>query len=118
MRISDWSSDVCSSDLAMADITSQDMATKLLAAGFERNSSSASALSDPIADTPMIVTLDQLRPYDHDPRMKRNSAYDEIKASIRERGLDASPAITRRLGARSEEHTSELQSLMRISYAV
>src|SRR3546814_750578 len=99
MRISDWSSDVCSSDLAMADITSQDMATKLLAAGFERNSSSASALSDPIADTPMIVTLDQLRPYDHDPRMKRNSAYDEIKASIQERGLDASPAITRRLGA-------------------
>ncbi len=84
---------------AMADITSQDMATKLLAAGFERSSPSASALSDPIADTPMVVTLDQLRPYDHDPRMKRNSAYDEIKASIRERGLDASPAITRRPGA-------------------
>ncbi len=83
----------------MADITSQDMATKLLAAGFERSSPSASALSDPIADTPMVVTLDQLRPYDHDPRMKRNSAYDEIKASIRERGLDASPAITRRPGA-------------------
>lgn len=83
----------------MADITSQDMATKLLAAGFERSSPSTSALSDPIADTPMVVTLDQLRPYDHDPRMKRNSAYDEIKASIRERGLDASPAITRRPGA-------------------
>lgn len=83
----------------MADITSQDMATKLLAAGFERSSPSASALSDPIADTPMVVTLDQLRPYDHDPRMKRNSAYDEIKASIRERRLDAAPAITRRPGA-------------------
>ncbi len=83
----------------MADITSQDMATKLLAAGFERSSPSTSALSDPIADTPMVVTLDQLRPYDHDPRMKRNSAYDEIKNSIRERGLDASPAITRRPGA-------------------
>src|SRR3546814_13498537 len=84
---------------AMADITSQDMATKLLAAVFMRTISSPSSLIDPIADTPMIVTLDQLRPYDHDPRMKRNSAYDEIKASIRERGLDASPAITRRLGA-------------------
>ncbi len=83
----------------MADMTSQDMATKLLAAGFERSSPSASELSDPIADTPMVVTLDQLRPYDHDPRMKRNSAYEEIKASIRERGLDASPAITRRPGA-------------------
>lgn len=83
----------------MADMTSRDMATKLLAAGFERSSPSASALSDPIADTPMVVTLEQLRPYDHDPRMKRNSAYEEIKASIRERGLDASPAITRRPGA-------------------
>src|SRR3546814_2547597 len=27
-------------------------------------------------------------------------------------------AVTRRIGKRSEEHTSELQSLMRISYAV
>ena len=48
-------------------MTSQDMAGKLLAAGFERGGPSATALSDPIADTPMVVTLDQLRPYDHDP---------------------------------------------------
>ena len=82
----------------MAEMTSQDMAGKLLAAGFERSGPSATALSDPIADTPMVVTLEQLRPYDHDPRKKRNSAYDEIKASIRERGLDAAPAITRRPG--------------------
>ncbi|WP_454693356.1 ParB family protein [Achromobacter aegrifaciens] len=82
----------------MAEMTSQDMAGKLLAAGFERSGPSASALSDPIADTPMVVTLDQLRPYDHDPRKKRNPAYEEIKASIRERGLDAAPAITRRSG--------------------
>ena len=85
----------------MADMTSQDMAGKLLAAGFERVGPSATALSDPIADTPMVVTLDQLRPYDHDPRKKRNPAYEEIKASIRERGLDAAPAITRRPG---EDH--------------
>ncbi|QLF92056.1 ParB family protein [Pseudomonas sp. ABC1] len=85
----------------MAEMTSQTMASKLLAAGFERNGSSATSLSDPIADTPMIVTLDQLRPYDHDPRKKRNPAYEEIKASIRERGLDAAPAITRRSG---EDH--------------
>lgn len=82
----------------MPEMTSQDMAARLLAAGFERSGPSAIALSDPIADTPMVVTLDQLRPYDHDPRKKRNSAYDEIKASIRERGLDAAPAITRRPG--------------------
>ncbi|WDJ88961.1 hypothetical protein JH302_17345 [Xanthomonas campestris] len=85
----------------MVEITPQDMAGKLLAAGFQRNGESASALSDPIADTPMVVTLDQLRPYEHDPRVKRNPAYEEIKASIRERGLDAPPSITRRPG---EEH--------------
>ncbi|OGA58467.1 MAG: hypothetical protein A2710_23810 [Burkholderiales bacterium RIFCSPHIGHO2_01_FULL_64_960] len=85
----------------MAEMTSQQMAGKLLAAGFERSGPFALALSDPIADTPMVVTLDQLRPYDHDPRKKRNSAYEDIKASIRERGLDAAPAITRRPG---EEH--------------
>ena len=82
----------------MADLTPQDMAAKLLASGFERNCPSVAALSDPIADTPMVVTLDQLRPYDHDPRVTRNPAYEDIKASIRERGLDAPPAITRRPG--------------------
>jgi len=82
----------------MAEVNPQSLADKLLATGFERNSPSVSALTDPIVDTPMVVTLDQLRPYDHDPRVKRNPAYEEIKASIRERGLDAAPAITRRPG--------------------
>lgn len=82
----------------MADMTPEDMASKLLAAGFERSGPSATTLSDPIADTPMVVTLDQLKPYDHDPRVKRNPAYEDIKVSIRERGLDAPPAITRRPG--------------------
>ena len=82
----------------MAEMTPRDMADKLLAAGFQRTGPTATTLSDPIADTPMNVTLDQLHPYDHDPRVKRNPAYEEIKASIRERGLDAPPAITRRPG--------------------
>jgi len=85
----------------LADLTPQDMAAKLMTTCFERGGPTMTALSDPIADTPMSVTLDQLRPYDHDPRVKRNPAYEEIKASIRERGLDAPPAITRRPG---EEH--------------
>ncbi|UJB64335.1 ParB family protein [Acidovorax sp. YS12] len=85
----------------MADLTPQEMAGKLMAVGFERSGPSATALTDPIADTPMVVTLDQLRPYDHDPRVRRNPAYEEIKASIRERGLDAPPAITRRPGEAS-----------------
>ncbi|HFN4791734.1 TPA: ParB family protein [Pseudomonas aeruginosa] len=82
----------------MAEPTPQDMAARLLAKGFERSGPSAAVLTDPIADTPMVVTLDELRPYEHDPRVTRNPAYEEIKASIRERGLDAPPAITRRPG--------------------
>lgn len=51
-----------------------------------------------IEDTPLVVSLEQLRPYELNPRVVRNPLYDEIKASIRERGLDQSPAITRRPG--------------------
>jgi ParB family protein of integrating conjugative element (PFGI_1 class) len=54
------------------------------------------SMNDPIVDTPMVVTLDQIRPYEHNPRKARNARYDDIKASIRERGLDSPPAITRR----------------------
>lgn len=83
----------------MADLTSQDMAAKLMAGGFPRTGPAVEALSDPIADTPMVVTLDELRPYELDPRITRNPLYDDIKASIKERGLDAPPPITRRPGA-------------------
>jgi len=54
--------------------------------------------ADPACDTPMLVTLEQLRPYDHNPRFIRNPLYSDIKESIRERGLDQPPAITRRPG--------------------
>src|SRR3546814_11473773 len=49
---------------------------------------------------------------------------DEVRAVIRSGGHPGRRATTavarraRRAGSRSEEHTSELQSLMRISYAV
>lgn len=56
------------------------------------------SLSDPLSDTPMRVSLDQLRPYEHNPRFIRNPRYDDLKASIRERGLDQPPPITRRPG--------------------
>ncbi|WP_416427715.1 chromosome partitioning protein ParB (plasmid) [Pseudomonas sp. App30] len=52
--------------------------------------------ADPTCDTPMVVTLEQLRPYDHNPRFIRNPLYEELKASISERGLDQPPSITRR----------------------
>src|SRR3546814_2340647 len=60
------------------------------------------------------------------PRVDRQ--VDEIGDSRRERaaaanqaddvGFDIESDVTRRDSGRSEEHTSELQSLMRISYAV
>ncbi len=83
----------------MAEITPDEMAARLLSNNFGRTGPIAETLSDPIADTPMTVTLDELRPYELDPRLTRNPLYDEIKASIRERGLDAPPPITRRPGA-------------------
>lgn len=80
----------------MTDRAQEEMAAKLLVPALERTGALTAAITDPIADTPMVVTLEQLRPYDHDPRVTRNPRYDDIKASIRERGLDAPPPITRR----------------------
>jgi ParB family protein of integrating conjugative element (PFGI_1 class) len=79
----------------------KELAKSLLAGNFERQSPDAKSLSDPVADTQMVLTLDQLRAYELNPRITRNPFYDEIKESIRNRGLDAPPAVTRRPG---EEH--------------
>lgn len=78
--------------------TPADIADQLLAGNFAKTVPAVGRLSDPVVDTPMMVTLDELRPYELNPRIVRNPLYDEIKASIRERGLDAPPAITRRPG--------------------
>lgn len=83
----------------MANVTPEEMAGKLMADNFSRNGPIAQALSAPLVETPMVVTLDELRPYELDPRLTRNPLYAEIKASIRERGLDAPPSITRRPAA-------------------
>jgi ParB family protein of integrating conjugative element (PFGI_1 class) len=83
----------------MVNVTPEEMAGKLMADSFSRNGPVAQALSAPLVETPMVVTLDELRPYELDPRITRNPLYTELKASIRERGLDAPPSITRRPGA-------------------
>ncbi|QMD80293.1 hypothetical protein HVZ30_03660 [Escherichia coli] len=46
----------------------------------------------------MSVPLDQLRAFDLNPRITRNPNYDEIKESIRNRGLEHLPQITQRPG--------------------
>ncbi|WP_420234877.1 ParB family protein [Pseudomonas sp. ABY48] len=77
---------------------SQEEITDKLRQGHSPQGPDLERMSDPIIDTPMLVTLEQLRPYEHNPRFIRNPLYDDIKASIRERGLDQPPPITRRPG--------------------
>lgn len=77
-------------------IAAHDLHSRLTQGNFERDRPVADQLSDPLVETAMIVTLDQLRPFDLNPRLTRNPGYDEIKASIRQRGLDTPPPITRR----------------------
>lgn len=82
----------------MKKFTSLDIASKLMQGGFDSQSNPDQRFSDPLADTPMILSLDRLRPYEHNPRMNKNPIYEELKASIRERGLGQSPGVTRRPG--------------------
>ncbi|MBD2794328.1 ParB family protein [Xenorhabdus szentirmaii] len=49
----------------------------------------------PASEMPMILTLDQLRPNPDNPRTSRNPRFDDIKASIKARGLDTVPKVTR-----------------------
>ena len=72
------------------------MTAKLKVSSFERRDLAAEVRSDPHADTPMVLTLDELRPSDLNPRVTRNPRHDDIKASILARGLDDPPGITRR----------------------
>src|SRR3546814_2720494 len=93
MRISDWSSDVCSSDLHRG------------AAGAGGRDDAADAL---LADDPV---LEGSRHGAH--RGAAVASEDAAGAAT----VIGSHHVRRHVG-RSEEHTSELQSLMRISYAV
>lgn len=49
----------------------------------------------PVTEMAMVLTLDQLRPNPDNPRKGRNPRYEEIKASVRARGLDSIPKVTR-----------------------
>lgn len=48
--------------------------------------------------TLVSVSLDKLRAFDLNPRITRNPNYEEIKNSIKNRGLDHPPQITKRPG--------------------
>lgn len=86
--------------MAAKSLSMEQIKGKLLTGAFT-NTAPAARLTDPIVDTAMVLTLEQLRSYDHNPRLNRNPRYDDLRASILSRGLDASPPVTRRPG---EEH--------------
>src|SRR3546814_9931501 len=104
MRISDWSSDVCSSDLRSCK--SQDgrcvMANEkaILAGGCFWGVQELLRKMDGVVSTRVGY-----------------SGGDVPNATYRNHGTHAE-AVEIVFDPRSEEHTSELQSLMRISYAV
>src|SRR3546814_5324942 len=111
MRISDWSSDVCSSDLLRAIIGNMEsrrpVGLELLATGPTYRTISVDATLD-VAPTASLTGV----------QTAIGEALDTALSPLHwQFGLDFRPVML--LGAiRSEEHTSELQSLMRISYAV
>src|SRR3546814_1177852 len=106
MRISDWSSDVCSSDLGTAF---RPLAAVLsLLGGHYRLSGVARMHERPIGDL-----VDALGALGADIRYLGNEGYPPL--AIGEGRILADKPV--RVRGRTEEHTSELQSLMRISYA-
>src|SRR3546814_10782407 len=114
MRISDWSSDVCSSDLQFhrAQPDGGDAGAGLPAD--DRRG----------ADRRRLRRACSQGLYLHRDGFFRRGRGAQHRGAAppggqggRRRPLSAAPNASRRL-ARSEEHTSELQSLMRISYAV
>src|SRR3546814_1261009 len=91
MRISDWSSDVCSSDL----LGIEDLRHAFLGHVVER----------------LAQLLGLGRVFQH-------HAAQDFGREIGQSGKAHRRLLGERIAHRSEEHTSELQSLMRISYAV
>src|SRR3546814_2379888 len=120
MRISDWSSDVCSSDLGYDQRRLLVPATSVL------------AVLDGSKDESYYLFMTAGRELDADSTLGLSGFVNYFDngalgaADIQSAGLSAS--YSRRLwrsltgnasaAIRSEEHTSELQSLMRLSYAV
>src|SRR3546814_8484638 len=103
MRISDWSSDVCSSDLRLAGIGVEEV--ERIRARATGDGVGASVVGDGVT----VGRTD-------DRRRTLVGRHVDRRCSTVAAVVDAtdSDVATRR----SEEHTSELQSLMRISYAV
>src|SRR3546814_7384676 len=103
MRISDWSSDVCSSDLEPDSLP--------------RPARPVGHARSPVSARARLMEEVDWRELDFNQPFNRGSAMRELGISIDGVVLETEDKANW-LEGRSEEHTSELQSLMRISYAV
>src|SRR3546814_7344878 len=103
MRISDWSSDVCSSDLSSDSAALDAVFEVLVRAG---------------RIAPMVKTLLIPESASNKPLMPQSHRDFYAYCNAIMEPWDGPAAICATDGRRSEEHTSELQSLMRSSYAV
>lgn len=79
---------------AKKKVTSEDLNDLLHPESFE----SESILSTGDEQQEIPVTIDELVPWNRNPRIFRNPKYDEIKESIRIKGLKQKPGITKRPG--------------------
>lgn len=83
-----------SNNARVKNLSDDDVANNIL--GVRNNKSSGFNESDPICKTRIRVTIDQLKPYDHNPRESKNPKYESIRTSIENSGLNTPPNITRR----------------------
>src|SRR3546814_1601913 len=118
MRISDWSSDVCSSDLRRRQscVGHQRQFTEVRSAVQRAGVARVGTAGDQYAG--VLHGLQVLPGHGRHPGLLAlfRGLLDEIRQQVRR---DPAQVVERVDGiGRSEEHTSELQSLMRISYAV
>src|SRR3546814_1058070 len=109
MRISDWSSDVCSSDLLAA------IGVAILAASALNTLWISLALAGSFAFYGLIR---KLSPVTALQGLAAETLILTPFSLLYLAGLGSAAAFASASLARSEEHTSELPSLMRISYAV
>src|SRR3546814_6781490 len=131
MRISDWSSDVCPSDLEeAAEIGNRGVDLVGLGAPpcgdvrIERIGGRQAAERLGRGEIDRQPHLDAIGPEDvrERRRLRDEARRQHVRRGVdvvEHRAVDADRGVGARvIGVRSEEHTSELQSLMRISYAV
>src|SRR3546814_9676958 len=113
MRISDWSSDVCSSDLSYEGRTT--IAAEAARAGGVKSERAGPVSVAELVDMAGRIEITPEGKADVRARLPGQIVWmtGQLGQAVRK-----GQALLRVESSRSEEHTSELQSLMRHSYAV